>query len=411
MEALGAQRRQRERHAVLTVLLAVALATQAWAAGAGAVALQFNTSARASGMGGAGVANVWGGDTNVWANPALLAFRPGVRYSHMYSQLVPDLADDIEIDTQELTFGYAGIGLLYALAPFDHVYLDMGEQTITDENGQEIGTFSSWEKSRSFGLGVGVTQVTDRFFDTQLNRWFDVGLGYVWRKYEDRLAPDAVIQDSGGGATGEASSHDYGLVAQATPLNTLTHFKKTADLPVGFVAEATYGWAKTNATDEYIVHVDQDQSDPMPTAYQEGWAVRAAVIPGRDFMNVFPDLLRESLTPLFAWTYSEQTEVPGYVWRDNHYVYDRDDNEQHHVKMRGTELLFLNLVYLRKGHYRDPLGQIDDGTVGWGVNLQVGRLGGFRYDNATVPQATGLDKVEREGWHVWVDVMAILERY
>ena len=170
------------------IMILASLPANSFASGAGATALTFNTSARAEGMGGAGVASVWDGDTNLWANPALLAFRPGVRFGTMHSRLAEGLADDIFIDKQELTLGYAGIGLLYAEAPFDNVHLDLGAQQGTDENGNPTGTFESWEKSHAFGLGVGVTQALDRFLGTRLNRWFDVGLGYVWRNYEEQLA-------------------------------------------------------------------------------------------------------------------------------------------------------------------------------------------------------------------------------
>ena len=176
--------------------------------GASAISLSFNTSPRAEGMGGAGVATVWGGDTNLWANPALLAFRPGVRYGTMHSQLAKGLTDDIFIDKKELTLNHAGLGLLYARAPMDHVFLNMGTQQGTDENGNATGEFQSWMRSRSWGLGVGVAQVLEHFDFADLNGWFDVAGGVIWRDFEDRLAPDDVLQDAttGGVATASATT-------------------------------------------------------------------------------------------------------------------------------------------------------------------------------------------------------------
>ncbi len=283
---------------ILTAMTILLLPTLAAAAGAGAIALTFNVSARAEGMGGAGVAGVWGGDTDVWANPALLAFRPGVRFSTMHSKLAVGLADDIFIDKQELTFGWRGLGVLYAESPLDHVYLDFGTQAATDENGQEIGTFHSYEKSHAWGVGAGLTQVLDSFGGTDLNRWFDVAGGVVWRSFEDFLAPDMVIQDPQGGGSGKASSHDLGWVARATPLDTYAMDSPLADLPLGLRLEGTYGKAKQNATDEVITHVDQNQSDPMPTQYVSGWAVHTEILPGDALTGALPSVLRDVVTSL-----------------------------------------------------------------------------------------------------------------
>ncbi|MBE0565252.1 MAG: hypothetical protein IH621_04780 [Krumholzibacteria bacterium] len=397
----------------LILLLAVGLLAvvpgRAGAAGAGAIALTFNVSARAEGMGGAGVAGVWGGDTNLWANPALLAFRPGVRYSTMHSQLVAGLADDIFIDKQELTLGYAGFGLLYGRSPLDHVFLDMGTQQGTDESGNPTGTFQSWEKSQAWGVGAGLTQLLDAFAGTSLERWFDLAGGVVWRSFEDHLAPAASIQDPQGGGSGEASSRDLGWVARVTPLDTRTMVPDLADSPVGLVLEAAYGKAKQNDTEEFIVHVDADQADPLPTAYVSGWSSRVAFVPGGDLTAGLPPAVRDAVTSLFTWNYAEQTIEPGYIWTGSDYVYEHDESGLRDVDSRGHEFSFLNVLFLRRGHYTDAAGGIDAPTTGWGLNLPVRRFGGVRYDKATVPQARGLPTVDRSGWHLWVDVVAILD--
>lgn len=397
--------------AILLLLAAGLLAVvpgPAAASGAGAIALTFNVSARAEGMGGAGVAGVWGGDTNLWANPALLAFRPGVRYATMHSQLAAGLADDIFIDKQELTLGYAGLGLLYGRSPLDHVYLDMGTQQATDENGDPTGEFASWERSRAWGLGLGATQVLDRFAGTRLNGWFDLAGGVVWRDFEDQLALGGMLTEGSGGA--EASSRDWGWVARVTPVNTLARSAALGRLPVGLVVEGSYGRAKQNDTEDFLVRVDVDQSDPLPTAYVSGWAVHAAVVPADGLLAGLPDLVASSLSPLFAWTYSEQVVEPGYLWTGDDYVYAHDESGRYDEDSRGHEFAFLNLLYVRRGHLTVAWGEIDAATRGWGVNLQAGRYGGVRYDRARVPQATGLPEVERSGWHFWVDAAALLAR-
>jgi hypothetical protein len=380
------------------------------ASGAGAIALQFNTSARDAGMGETGIATVWGGDVNVWANPAMLAFRPGVRYGTMHSQLAVGFADDIFIDKKELTFGAYGVGLLFADGPIDHVYLDLGEQAGTDEEGNPTGTFHSWEKSQSWGLGLSAAEMLRQLKVAEIGGWFDLAGGIVWKDYEDQLGPDDAIQDAPRVGDGQASMKDLGWVARVTPLNTLARSASAADAKVGFLLEATYGSSKLNDTDEYIVHVDASQADPVPTTYLSGWAVHAELQSGSRFMASASSLLRASIAPLVAFTYTQQNAVPGYVWDGDDYVYERDETGDFDEETWGYEVSLLNVFHLRRGHVSKPWGDVDGDTEGWGLSLQAGRYGGIRYDEATVPQAQGLPTVTREGWHFWVDALALFAR-
>lgn len=392
----------------IAVVLSFLLPSLVMAApGAGAISLKFNTSARAAGMGQTGVATVWGGDTNVWANPALLAFRPGLRYGTMHSKLAEGLADDIFLDKKELTFGLPGVGLLFADGPIDHVYLDMGTQTGTDESGNVTGTFESYMKSQSWGVAISAVEALRRLNVADVGGWFDVAGGIVWKDFEDYLAGDDIIQDEPGGGRGEASARDLGWVARVTPVNTLARGAQADAAAVGFLVEASYGRAKLNDTDEMIVHVDADQSDPMPTTHISGWALHGELQAGPRLLEGAPSWLREGIAPLVAFTYTQQKNVPGYRWTGTEYEYARDDSGDFDDEGWGWELSLLNVLHLRRGHYEALWGEIDGDTEGWGISVPAGRWGGFRYDEATVPQARGLPTVDRDGWQVWVDVLAV----
>lgn len=395
--------------ALLSQALLASLAV-AGAAGAGAISLQFNTSARAAGMGETGVATVWGGDANVWANPAMLAFRPGVRYGTMHSQLAAGLADDIFIDKKELTFGAYGVGLLYAKGPIDHVFLDMGIQEGTDESGASTGTFQSWMKSQSWGVGVSAAEAMRQLKIADIGGWFDVAGGVVWKDFQDQLAPSSILQDPGSQSNGEASMRDWGWVARVTPLNTLERSPSAAAARFGLLLEATYGRAKLNTTDEMIMHVDVDQTDPAPTLYLDGWAVHAEVQAGPTFAPTASRLVIDTLSPLLSVTYTDQSEVPGIVWANSEYVYERDDSGLLDEDGYGWEISLLNIAHIRGGHVEAAYGDIDGDTSGWGLGLQAGHYGGFRYDKAKVPQAQGLPEVTRDGWHLWVNALALFGR-
>jgi hypothetical protein len=324
--------------------------------------------------------------------------------------LAVGFADDIFIDKKELTFGAYGVGLLFADGPIDHVYLDLGEQAGTDEEGNPTGTFHSWEKSQSWGLGLSAAEMLRQLKVAEIGGWFDLAGGIVWKDYEDQLGPDDAIQDAPRVGDGQASMKDLGWVARVTPLNTLARSASAADAKVGFLLEATYGSSKLNDTDEYIVHVDASQADPVPTTYLSGWAVHAELQSGSRFMASASSLLRASIAPLVAFTYTQQNAVPGYVWDGDDYVYERDETGDFDEETWGYEVSLLNVFHLRRGHVSKPWGDVDGDTEGWGLSLQAGRYGGIRYDEATVPQAQGLPTVTREGWHFWVDALALFAR-
>ena len=56
----------------------------------------------------------------------------------------------------------------------------------------------------------------------------------------------------------------------------------------------------------------------------------------------------------------------------------------------GGEYEFNRLIALRTGYYSDPIGDIEDVTFGLGLMFK-----GFRFDYASFPQATGLDRAQR----------------
>jgi hypothetical protein len=384
--------------------------------GAGAVVLQVNTSVRAEGFGGAGVALPWGSNTPHWANPALLAYRAGIDYIDFRSELAVGLTDDIVITNQELILGAYGVGVLIGKGPVDGLYLDMGEHNATDEEGNPTGTFNSYMKSESWGLGLDLVRVAEAITgrpEGSWTRYASLSGGWVWKDFMDQLAPDNIIQDASGGGSASGSASDRGFMIAATPLNLGHAGDSLADEAVGVVLGASFGMSVLNKTDEMITHVDADQSDPFPTMYLTGWSLRLAVPwadAQRDRMNASGwGMLGDMLNPFFSLTYSSQKNEPGYVWDNDleDYIYEHDTSGRYDENGHGWEVGFANLVYLRKGRVEVAYGDIDGETTGWGINLQAGRYGGFRYDAATVPQARGLPNVDRRSWSLWVDPVAI----
>ena len=393
---------------LVAVVLGVLGATCAQAgSGAGAILYSFNTSARFEGMGGAGVGTPWGPATNHWANPAQLAYRRGVQWEWFESELAQGLADDISIENNEFIVGVGGITVLWGRKPAGGLFLDMGTQTATDENGNPRGSFSAYMASTSYGLAVDAVQVFD-FFNSKsdkplgLSRYGSLSFGYVHKDFEDMLTPDSVIQDSDGGGTATANTYDIGWVLGVTPLNTLEE-----DESLVYLLGLAYGMSTLNGGDEVITHVDADQSDPLPRAYVHGYSLRGELALGREnWRRSMPEFLGwayDTFNPLLSITYAYQKSQPGYVWDPEleEYSYGKDTSGNQDEIGSGYEIGLANIFYIRSGHFEATYADIDADTEGWGINIQAGDMLGFRYDKATVPQASGLPTVDRETWSIW----------
>jgi hypothetical protein len=116
---------------------------------AGAQSLLIAPGARSDGMGRAFVAV--SNDANaIWWNPGALAFTTGHDISTMYTKLVPDLADDVFFSYTayaQHVEGWGGLG-------FSLGYLSYGKSIATDVDGNELGTFTSYELAPTLAYGT-----------------------------------------------------------------------------------------------------------------------------------------------------------------------------------------------------------------------------------------------------------------
>jgi hypothetical protein len=402
----------------LSVVLAQFFAGQGRAQASGAAVLTLDPSVRASGMGRASTAVFWGGDPNDSANPGLLGYHRGVRLTRGKTHLVPDLADDVFLKTEQTTLGLWGVGVSLVGRPFKglgRVRLDYGESMVTREDGTEIGTFSSYEQLHSFGMGVNVMEFAENTIARRLHsphpisRYGDVSLGYAMKKADVFLAPGWAMPE-GWDAAGSVKTKDAGLVVRLTPINTMDE----SGIPVvgsslaealkplgGLRVDFAYGRSTQNLGRQHVAFVNQGQSDPVVRMGKHGWAVRGALgLP--PFVQV---ALKDGRLGFLAGGLAPLIEVG--VARDRSHVEWPDWNEPD-IRNRGWEVTVANVFTLRRGHIENKHGDIIDDTSGWGLGFQVGRFGGFRYDSAVVPQARVLDHVRPAGFTVFVRPLEIL---
>src|SRR3989441_4335543 len=201
---------------------------------AGAQSLLIAPGARSDGMGRAFVAVA--NDANaVWWNPGALAFTTGHDVSSMYAKLVPDLADDVFFSYTSYAQhveGWGGIG-------FSLGYLSYGKSIATDQDGNELGTFTSYEVAPTLAYG------------TELMK--DMGFGVALKLVRVDLAPANVTLDQKAGR-GTTFAADIG------GLYKLPRLKNS----VGLVLQNL---------GPNIAYIDQDQSDPLGRNAKLGFAV------------------------------------------------------------------------------------------------------------------------------------------
>lgn len=201
---------------------------------AGAQSLLIAPGARSDGMGRAFVAVA--NDANaVWWNPGALAFTTGHDISSMYTRLVPDLADDVFFSYTayaQHVEGWGGLG-------FSLGYLSYGKSIATDVDGNELGTFTSYELAPTLAYG------------TELMK--DMGFGVALKLVRVDLAPADKTQDRAAGR-GTTFAADIG------GLYKLPNIKSSVGLTLQNLGPN-------------IAYIDQDQSDPLGRNVKLGVAV------------------------------------------------------------------------------------------------------------------------------------------
>jgi hypothetical protein len=374
-------------HRVWTLVLVVALLLPAAGTAfgqiytSGAISTYLDPSVPSAGMGGATVAAFWT-DLNEWSNPALLGYQRGFRYSYGRAQLIPDLADDVILTSHRFAIGAYGVGISIAGKPIDGfggTKLDYGENVVTDDEGNVIGTYHPYEKIRQFGLGVNLLEMLESLVGatgsdvSSLSRHLDISLGHSWKD---------VLVDLGPTGRGDTTEKDWGALARLTPIGA------RASAPVTVALSAAL--SRRNYDDSRIVYVGQSESDPVVEQRLVGGAAHIGFN-----LPVGPGGVWDVLTPSIGI---------GATWQEARY-YEGGIRLGDGVERRtGQEINFLGIVSGRHGYVDDDAGGIHNDTWGVSAGLQYRGIFGVRYDWAQVPQSEFLDQeVERRGVTAFFD--------
>jgi hypothetical protein len=193
--------------------------------------LLFSPSARSAGMGDAYVALADDADATFF-NPAALANDEGRSLSTTFYKPVPSLASDIFTSFGAYTQSFGGVGNF----GLSLVYTSLGTQFRTDEQGQDLGTFTS------FGVAFGVS------YGAYITK--SLSLGLTTKLIHQNLAGQGAGAEQGSG-TGTSFGADLGLLWKPSDRFTL-------------------GWALRNVGPN-MTFIDADQSDPLPQTFTIGF--------------------------------------------------------------------------------------------------------------------------------------------
>lgn len=201
--------------------------------------LQIEPDSRGAGMGNTGVALADNAAAIFW-NPAGLAFQNQSQVSITHANWLPAFNADLFYDYLVGTYYIDGIGTIGGHITF----LNLGEQTRTDETGLELGRFNSYEITAGLSYGFSLSE----------NFALGTGIRFIYSS----LASG----DVGGQQINPGSSVGVDLAALYKS-NPFTVANRQATINAGL---------NLSNIGPGIQYTDNAQKDPLPTVLRAGWA-------------------------------------------------------------------------------------------------------------------------------------------
>lgn len=358
---------------LLSELLILSLMSAAWAQGpgsAGALFLLIQPSLRANGMGGTSVSSVENDALGIAFNPARLGIWANENFfmAEFYPAKSEWLAGlDIFYDAKTFVAGYD-------LKRFDHripvslgvgytrVNLDFGEIAVTGPNDPTpIAVLHIIERAKLWTVGLG--------FDY----WIKAGCGWSFKSIESDLGP-AIIDDLVYPTSTNIKAHDFGVVLYAPGEEIIARLTgKTLELRPGVrpVFGLGLGYSKSNIGST-ISYIDIAQPDPLPRTARVGLSLNAGLAStrhGRPWRLVSLEHQYETEQLLVRRTDRQSVSYASFLGDINFFknVILRQENSKI-ISKTGWELGANEFVFLRYGHYKDPLGRVDYKTFGASIS-------------------------------------------
>jgi len=348
---------------LLSIILLLSFVTPAFAQLGTAVAfLKISPSPQANAMG-----QTYGNiiSTSPMAtifNPASLGFFAqknyiGKSYYPQKVELFP--TSDIDYNAGSTNIGinlnnFINIPISFGVA-FHNVRVNLGEQDLTGEHNEPIGTFSSWEEVK------GTT------FSIALDYYIRISFGYTQKNIESHFAPIV-------GGEAKADAHDIGLLFQLPVYELLRESNIIQNYKFYNVEpyfDPGFYYSKTNIGDK-ITYGDDPEAYPLPRNLSLGINLNTGLVyKGRyNSFNIFSFKWAREVDDILVKVNEDNTAdyVSGLhdikFW-DNLIIGKSNDKI---ITKRGHELNFGDFYFIRKGKYENIPGRVILKTEGWGIN-------------------------------------------
>jgi len=310
---------------------------------AGVLFLKISPGARPGGMGETFVA-LADDASSTWWNPAGLAYAKHDELTLMHSNWLPQFKfNDLYYDF----LSYVHLVPEWGTFGGNIIFLNLGESTRTDETGNQLGTFSSYELAVTGSYGSQMTE----------NTALGVSMRFIFSHLSDR----------GAGAergSGEATSVgvDIGWLWR-TPLRKLN---------LG---------ANLSNMGPRVAYIDHAQADPLPTNLKFGFAYHIVDSP-YNTLTLVGDVDKE----LVRIQKNGQPD-PFYIamvsaWGDHDGTMKNFLNTM--IYHTGLEYWYSDLVALRVGYWNDDLGKVKPITFGASLKYSL-----YRFDFSYVSAGEG----------------------
>ena len=288
--------------------------------------LLISPHSRAGGMGEAFVALADDVSASYW-NPAGLAFQQGKQFTSMYSRWLPQFnLSDLYYLFGAYRQSVEGLGTVAANLTF----INLGEQTRTDEVGTNLGAFSSNEFALTLSYG------------TLLSDSFGLGLNIKYIRSNLSDVPVGAQNDKG---KANAFAVGVGLLKKNFFLHNLS-----------------LGMSVSNIGSK-VTFVDADQADPLPTNFRFGFAFRAV---DQEFnrLTFVADVNKLLVNRNSDGTSDSVLKAFTTAWGNNDYIFNV-----------GAEYWYAQLIALRAGYNYDDAGSVKYATFGAGL-----RYANYQFD-------------------------------
>ncbi|TYP94765.1 Long-chain fatty acid transport protein [Fodinibius salinus] len=201
--------------------------------------LQIEPDSRAAGMGNTGVAIADNASAVFW-NPAGLGFQRGNQISITHSEWLPQFNADLFYDYLVGKYHLENIGTIGGHITF----LNLGEQVRTNETGNTINKFNSYE------LAVGLS------YGFQINQNWSLGTGA-------RFIYSSLAEGKSGGQKINPGSSVGIDIAGMYQSDTFNFLSRDASMKAGL---------NISNIGPKMKYTDNGQKDPLPTMMRLGWS-------------------------------------------------------------------------------------------------------------------------------------------